>query len=716
MAINIDMEKAFDKMEWSFILSIIHKLGIKDKWINWIRLCISTTSFSVLLNSSPFGHFRPSRGLRQGDPLSPFLFIIGTEALSRLLHHSLRGFCVSWDNMAINHVLFADDLVIFTSATSSEASIIKTCLDKYSTGSGQSINICKSNILFSKNTTSSTISGIQGFLPFAITPVSAKHLGLPMLIGRSKKSAFFDILDKVNGKIEGWRSKTLSQVGKSVLIKVVASSIPSYAMSSFFIPDELCHRLDMAFKKFWWGFPKDKSHNLSLKSWTPLCLLKNQGGLGFLLMKDVNISLISKLGWKLLVDHDCLWVSLFKNKYFKYGNLLTSPLPKGFFIWNGIKSIVHFLKSGACYIPHLLSSLAIWFSPWVPTLPDFRPAPRVESLQANFPLAILDMVSSTIGTWNLPLLEFLFDQAYVSEILKIRIWSANDSLLWTPSSTGVFSTQLADRFFTSQRTPVVSTLHQSSWKLLWKFKLNHRLRIFLWKMVWNILPTKERFSSAICSQSISDSTCSLCSFSTDSLVHLFLSCSIARVVWRNSLWPLDIIALRISSMADWLHIILHPHTIGIPASDSHLFQIFAAVACDQIWLARNKAHHENLVPNALTISIMTNRLSNEHYGAWKLQGSPYFPVWKWPIASTFKINYDTAIRDTFSAQSAVCCDSNGSVIHCLVQVSPPCTAIYGEVSAALLAAKLALSLKLPSVIFEGDSLMVTLVINNPSIM
>jgi hypothetical protein len=479
MAVNIDMEKAFDRMEWSFILSILHKLGFNDKWINWIRLCITTTSFSVLLNGSPFGHFRPSQGLRQGDPLSPFLFIIGTEALSRLLHHRLKGYCVSRDSMAINHLLFADDLVIFTSATSFEASMIKTCLDKYSIWSGQSINICKSNILFSKNTTASTISGIQGFLPFAITPVSAKHLGLPMLIGRSKKSAFFDILDKVKGKIEGWRSKTLSQAGKSVLIKVVASSIPSYAMSSFLIPDELCHRLDMAFKNFWWGFPKDKSHNLFLKSWNSICLPKDQGGLGFRLMKDVNISLISKLGWKLLLDHDCLWVSLFKNKYFKYGDLLSSPLPNGSFIWNGIKTIVPFLKSGACYIPHSLSSLAIWFSPWVPTLPNFRPAPRVESLQANFPLAILDLVSSTTGTWNLPLLEFLFDQASVSEILKIRIRFDNDSILWSPSLTSVFSTKSAHRFYTSQRTLVVSPLSQANWKLLWKLKINHRLRLFL---------------------------------------------------------------------------------------------------------------------------------------------------------------------------------------------------------------------------------------------
>jgi len=249
-------------------------------------------------------------------------------------------------------------------------------------------------------------------------------------------------------------------------------------MSSFLLPDELCHKLDMAFKNLWWGFPKDKSHNLSLKSWNSLCLPKDQGGLGFRLMKDINISLISKLGWNLLVDHDCLWVSLFKNKYFKYGNLLTSALPIGSFIWNGIKSIVPLLKSRACFIPHLFSSLAIWFSPWVPTLPGFRPVPRVESLQANFPLAILDLLSSATGTWNLPLLRFLFEPSSVSKILKIKIRSATEALLWSPSSTSVFYTKSAHRFLTFQRTSLSSPLQQSSWKLLWKLKLNHRLRLF----------------------------------------------------------------------------------------------------------------------------------------------------------------------------------------------------------------------------------------------
>jgi len=91
-----------------------------------------------------------------------------------------------------------------------------------------------------------------------------------MFFGKSKQSSFMDILEKMQSKIEGWRSKTLSQGRKSVLLKVVASSIPSYAISSFMFLDILCHRLDTTFKNILWGFPKGKNWNLTLKSWNSL--------------------------------------------------------------------------------------------------------------------------------------------------------------------------------------------------------------------------------------------------------------------------------------------------------------------------------------------------------------------------------------------------------------------------------------------------------------
>ena len=128
-------------------------------------------------------------------------------------------------------------------------------------------------------------------------------------MGNSKKRAFQGIMDKILSRIAGWRAKTLSQACKLILIKYVAAALPSYAMSTFSLPKSLCSKLDRIFKKFWWGFPANKTRNLSLKAWDSLSLPKDLGGLGLRKMREVNMALISKLGWKLLNNSESLWVS-----------------------------------------------------------------------------------------------------------------------------------------------------------------------------------------------------------------------------------------------------------------------------------------------------------------------------------------------------------------------------------------------------------------------
>ena len=203
--------------------------------------------------------------------------------------------------------MFADDLLLFGKASLLEAASIKGCLDKYYSWSGQSINSKKSSIRLSKNTNSSTSTSILNILPFNPNPSCFIYLGLPILIGRFKGVAFQSIIDSIQTKMEGWRAKTLSQAGRSVLIKAVAAAMPSYAMSTFLIPKSFCMKLDQMFKNFWWGFPPKKIKNLSLKSWNSLCFPKVRGGLGFRKMENVNLALITKLGWKLLSHLDSMW-------------------------------------------------------------------------------------------------------------------------------------------------------------------------------------------------------------------------------------------------------------------------------------------------------------------------------------------------------------------------------------------------------------------------
>ena len=216
---------------------------------------------------------------------------------------------IAKNSPTINHLLFADDFLIFGKASLLEASSIKSCVDKYCSWSGQIVNASKSSIKFSKNTNLTTSTSILNIFPFNPNLTCSIYLGLLILMGSSKRAAFQSIIDSIQHKMEGWRAKTLFQASRLVLIKAVAATVPSYAMSTFLLPKSLYKKLDQVFKNLWWGFLPKKVRNLSLKSWNSLCSPKASGGLGFRKMEEVNLALIFKLAWKLFTHSDSMWVA-----------------------------------------------------------------------------------------------------------------------------------------------------------------------------------------------------------------------------------------------------------------------------------------------------------------------------------------------------------------------------------------------------------------------
>ncbi|XP_074299235.1 secreted RxLR effector protein 78-like [Silene latifolia] len=136
MAIKLDMAKAYDRVEWSFLQRVLVAFGLDSGWINRVMACVTTVSFAVLINGHPSGEFRPSRELRQGDPLSPYLFILCAEILSHQLRRAtevgaLHGVRISTGAPPISHLLFADDSLFFVKATGEEADVVSSILRRY---------------------------------------------------------------------------------------------------------------------------------------------------------------------------------------------------------------------------------------------------------------------------------------------------------------------------------------------------------------------------------------------------------------------------------------------------------------------------------------------------------------------------------------------------------------------------------------------------------
>ena len=142
LATTLDLQKAYDQVNWSFLKTVLQKFGFDEKFVGWIMECVSSVSSALLINGGITGHFKPNRGLRQGDLLSPYLFILNQEVLSKLLEREhlegkISGVKANIGGPAITHTMYVDDIILFTKATSREAMTLNDCLEKYCKWSGQ---------------------------------------------------------------------------------------------------------------------------------------------------------------------------------------------------------------------------------------------------------------------------------------------------------------------------------------------------------------------------------------------------------------------------------------------------------------------------------------------------------------------------------------------------------------------------------------------------
>ncbi|KAA3477308.1 reverse transcriptase [Gossypium australe] len=220
MAFKLDMSKAYDRVEWDFVKTVMIKMGFAHEWVGLIMKCITSVSYAVNINANRAGLVMGAKVSRRGPEIS--------------------------------HLLFTDDCMMFGEATEQGARNMKNILEEYESCSGQCVNFHKSTIFYSSNTLADVKEVVSALLGVRSSSNLEKYLGLPNMVGRRKKEAFQSILDKISLRIDGWSTRVLSQGGREVFIKSVLQAIPTYAMSCFLLPKTVCELIENKFARFWW--------------------------------------------------------------------------------------------------------------------------------------------------------------------------------------------------------------------------------------------------------------------------------------------------------------------------------------------------------------------------------------------------------------------------------------------------------------------------------
>lgn len=242
-----DIHKDFDTVSWSFLENILKGFGFPNSFTSLIMECVTTASYSISLNGNLHGFFNGKRGIRQGDPLSPYLFVLAMEYLSRMIKISTANpdfnHHPKCSKLDITHLAFADDLMIFTRGDAESVRIISNTLHQFGKISGLQINPSKSKI-FAAGISNDLYVELQNISNFPPGEFLVRYLGLPLIHGKIKCSHFAPPVEGISKRINEWTTSSLSYAGKLELIVAVVQGMETFWLDTSPMPSSIIDRLD----------------------------------------------------------------------------------------------------------------------------------------------------------------------------------------------------------------------------------------------------------------------------------------------------------------------------------------------------------------------------------------------------------------------------------------------------------------------------------------
>ena len=715
VALKIDMEKAYDRIEWDFLLACLRQLGFNNTWVKWISECISTVSYSLIINGESCGFFKPSRGLRQGDPLSPYLFLICMDVLARRLYDlsldskSGIGIKIAPATERIPCLFFADDSLIFCKTSTESCQKLKNTLDLFCAQSGQLINFHKSSLIYSKRTRTIEKQTVAGIFNISNSAAIGKYLGCSIFMGRPQSDHFQPLITKALAKLDNWKAKCFSKAGRVVLIQSNLESLPSHTMQCFKLPSQISDKLDQINRDFFWK-NASTSKGLPLIAWNKICRPKKLGGLGLRQTAAVNKAFLAKLAWKLLTQPDNFWVQLMSAKYSSPEGFFQCKIrPTDSWVWRSLLRIRPFLQQGLRWKLGNGKTIRFWTDVWCL---DETLASKV-GIDPSFLEAADQKVCEFITAdkqWDTVKLAQVLPVEIVQAIHGIPIPSTEvpDSFCWGLTGNGEFSTKSA----TWKAHAHLSTrLPDWQYKWLWKLKIMPKIRLFLWQLCHNALPSRD----TLLRRGIPlDPICPACLTDLEDTDHIFIHCPVAKHTWDLAIahhWlPSYPFGPTQAATRDHIHRL---------ASHNPSLLSRVALLLWSIWKTRNALIFRNEPPKPMGTLLRAKR----SWAEWKLRtsGSPTTTLphsspinfhrstytqpirWQSPAGGAVKLNCDGTKSSRGTAAGFVLRNWKGSFILAGTRYLDKAPILVAEVVAIRDGLKSALEAGFHHIEVEGDN-------------
>ena len=301
------------------------------------------------------------------------------------------------------------------------------------------INLAKSVLFFSTNTTQMLRDQIQHLFDMQCTDNMGKYLGLPIMVGKDRRRTFRELKEKMLSRGKLWSNKTLSQGGKEVFIKSIPQAIPTYIMSCFLLPKVLCVEFDSIINNYWWKHSQ-RQHGVHRMKWQKMCRSKALGEMGFRNMAQFNIAMLCKQGWRLLKQKETLVYKVLQARYFPGKSFMESKMGNNSsFTWQSIWAARKTLEMGLSWTVGNGHNIRIWKDPWIKDLRNFKPS-RPERDYDN-DARVQELIDGDRHQWDIQKLRSLFSETEVAIIQEIPIGksAAEDVLIWSKKENGCYN-------------------------------------------------------------------------------------------------------------------------------------------------------------------------------------------------------------------------------------------------------------------------------------